>query len=50
MFVIESLDKAHKLALDKRVIAGIINCPIDKRLLNFNKETGVTEFWLLNVK
>ena len=42
MFVIESLDKAHKLALDKRV-AGIINCPIDKKLLN-KKETGVTEF------
>ncbi len=41
-FVIESLNKAHKLALDKRV-AGIVNCPIDKKLLN-KKETGVTEF------
>ena len=33
---------AHKLALDEKV-AGLINCPIDKKLLN-KKETGVTEF------
>ena len=41
-FVIQSLKVAHKLALDKK-IAGLINCPIDKKLLN-KKETGVTEF------
>ncbi len=41
-FVIKSLNLAHNLALDKR-IAGIINCPIDKRLLNKNG-IGVTEY------
>ena len=41
-FIIQSLNLAHNLALDKRV-AGIINCPIDKRLLK-KKEIGVTEF------
>ena len=32
-FVISSLNLAHKLALNKD-IAGIINCPINKNLLN----------------
>ena len=41
-FIIQSLNLAHNLALDRR-IAGIINCPIDKRLLK-KKEIGVTEF------
>ena len=41
-FVVQSLKLAHKLALDEK-IAGLINCPIDKKLLN-KKETGVTEF------
>ena len=41
-FVINSLTLAHNLGLEKNV-AGIINCPIDKRLLNKNK-IGVTEF------
>ena len=41
-FVIDSLNLAHKLALNKSVI-GIINCPIDKTLLK-RKNIGVTEF------
>ena len=41
-FVIKSLNLAHKLALNKKVM-GIINCPIDKKLLIKNK-IGVTEF------
>ena len=41
-FIIKSLDKAHSLALEKNVL-GIINCAINKRLLNKNK-SGVTEY------
>ncbi len=41
-FVLKSLNMAHDLALNK-YIAGIINCPIDKRLLN-KANTGVTEY------
>ena len=41
-FIIQSLNLAHNLALDRRII-GVINCPIDKRLLK-KKEIGVTEF------
>ena len=41
-FIIKSLNLAHNLALDKR-IAGIINCPIDKKLLK-KKGIGVTEY------
>ena len=41
-FVLNSLNLAHNLALNKNV-AGIINCPIDKKLLLKN-EIGVTEF------
>ena len=41
-FIKKSLNLAHNLALDKR-IAGIINCPIDKRLLK-KKGIGVTEY------
>ena len=40
-FVLKSLNLAHKLALNKK-IAGIINCPINKNLLN--KKIGVTEY------
>ncbi len=40
-FVMESFKKAHKLSLNKNVL-GLINCPIDKKLLD-KKETGVTE-------
>ena len=41
-FVIKSLNVAHQLALRKEVL-GIINCAIDKKLLNKNG-TGVTEY------
>ena len=41
-YILESLRLAHKLALSNN-IAGIINCPIDKKLLN-KKNYGVTEF------
>ena len=44
-FVLRSLDMAHKLGLNKNV-AGIINCPINKNLLN-KKKLGVTEFLAL---
>ena len=40
-FVLECLDKAHFLALKKDTI-GIINCPINKKLLS-GKNIGVTE-------
>ena len=41
-FVLNSLNKAHKLAL-RNDVAGIINCSIDKKLLK-KKEIGVTEY------
>tara|TARA_X000000950_G_scaffold150019_1_gene184949 strand:- start:280 stop:1230 length:951 start_codon:yes stop_codon:yes gene_type:complete len=41
-YILESLRLAHKLALSNN-IAGIINCPVDKKLLN-KKNYGVTEF------
>ena len=37
------LNYAHKIALKDRNIIGIINCAIDKKLLN-KKKSGVTEF------
>ncbi len=42
IFVKKSFDLAHKLALEKN-IKGIINCPIDKRLLQ-RKNIGITEY------
>ena len=47
-FVLKSLDTAHKLALSKDV-SGIINCPINKRLLK-KKEHGVTEYFASKCK
>ena len=41
-FIIDCLNIGHELALRKDVI-GIINCPINKKLLN-KKNYGVTEF------
>lgn len=41
-FVLDSLNFAHNQAL-KNDVAGIINCAIDKKLLN-KKKTGVTEY------
>ena len=40
-FVINSLNQAHKLALNKKVI-GIINCAINKKI--FKNKIGVTEY------
>lgn len=42
-YVLRSLDLAHKLAL-KDDVSGIINCPINKNLLN-KRNTGVTEYF-----
>ncbi len=47
-FIIKSLNLAHKLALRKDVI-GIINCPVNKKLLKKNK-IGVTEYLALKCK
>lgn len=41
-YVLESLNLAHKYANSRNDI-GIINCPIDKKLLK-SKKTGVTEY------
>ena len=41
-FILKSLNLGHYLAL-KNSVSGIINCPIDKKLLN-KKEFGVTEY------
>jgi 4-hydroxy-L-threonine phosphate dehydrogenase PdxA len=43
-FVLNSLNYGHKIALDKKNISGVINCPIDKKLLNRNN-FGVTEYY-----
>lgn len=43
-FVIKSLNLGHKLALDKKNVLGLINCSINKELLN-NKFVGVTEYF-----
>ncbi len=40
-YLLDSFDLAHKIALSNK-ISGIINCPIDKKLLN-KKNYGVTE-------
>ena len=42
IFIKKALNLAHNLAL-KKTVKGIINCPIDKRLLN-KKNSGVTEY------
>ncbi len=41
-FIIESLNLSHKIASENRDV-GLINCSIDKKLLN-KKKIGVTEF------
>ena len=41
-FVFNSLNFAHKIALEQNIL-GIINCPLNKSLLN-RKNIGVTEF------
>ena len=42
-YIIECFNLAHKLAEDSEV-AGLINCPINKKLLHKSKNIGVTEF------
>jgi 4-hydroxythreonine-4-phosphate dehydrogenase len=42
-YVIECFNLAHKLAQNKEV-KGLINCPINKKLLYKSKKIGVTEF------
>ena len=41
-YVMKSLNLAHKLSILKEV-KGMINCPIDKRLLKKSKKIGITE-------
>ena len=47
-YLFESFNKAHKIALSNQ-ISGIINCPINKKLLN-NKYSGVTELFASKCK
>tara|TARA_A100001011_G_C14240251_1_gene812932 strand:+ start:421 stop:1389 length:969 start_codon:yes stop_codon:yes gene_type:complete len=42
-YVINCLNLAHKLVSDKEEIKGIINCPINKKLIKSTKKIGVTE-------
>ncbi len=42
-YIKKSLDLAHELAISKKV-KGIINCPINKQLLEKSKNKGVTEY------
>tara|TARA_B100000035_G_scaffold299143_1_gene293562 strand:+ start:1491 stop:2462 length:972 start_codon:yes stop_codon:yes gene_type:complete len=42
-FVMKSIDLGHKLSLNKKKVAGLINCPINKNLLN-SKFLGITEY------
>ena len=42
-YIVECLNLAHKLSQNEDV-KGLINCPIDKKLLNKSKKIGVTEF------
>ncbi len=39
---------AHELASSKNV-KGLINCPIDKKLISSTKKVGLTEFFCLKV-
>ena len=48
-YVMKSLRLAHKLAIKKKV-KGIVNCPIDKKLLRGSKKIGVTEFFASKCK
>ena len=43
LYIIKSLNLAHKLALRKDV-KGLINCPINKKLIQNYKKAGVTEY------
>ena len=41
-YVLQCIDKAHKLAIDKKIF-GFINCPVDKDIFRL-KNSGVTEY------
>ncbi len=43
-YIIKSLNMAHELASSKNV-KGLINCPIDKKLISSTKKIGLTEFF-----
>ncbi len=43
-YIINSLNLAHKLASYKKEIKGIINCPINKKLIKSTNKIGITEF------
>ena len=47
-FMRKSLNLAHKLSLNP-VVSGLINCPINKNLLD-NKNEGLTEFFARKCK
>lgn len=42
-YIFDSFDLAHKMIINDKTIAGIINCPIRKKLIG-NKGYGVTEY------
>lgn len=42
-YVIRSLDLAHQLTINKK-LKGIINCPINKKLIKKSNKIGVTEY------
>ena len=48
-YIKKSLDLAHKLGLNNSV-KGIINCPINKKLLKNSKNRGVTEYFAKKCK
>ena len=43
-FIYRSLSLGHKLALNRKNVLGLINCPINKNLLS-NRFIGVTEYF-----
>ena len=42
-YVLNSLDVAHKLICKNKEIKGLINCPINKKLIRSTNKVGVTE-------
>ena len=48
-YIIECFSLAHKISQNKEC-KGLINCPIDKKLLNKSNKIGVTEFFASKCK
>ncbi len=48
-YIVNCLNIAHNLAVRKKII-GIINCPIDKKLIKNTSKVGVTEFFASKCK